>query len=165
MPVPAGTYYVKAEAPSQISVLDEWYDNIVEDGTPGIPGGASVVAVLPRTVVSNVDFSLSNGAEIRGTVTYESGMPIGDDLWVRVYDVHTNQVRSCDALLHVVRNFKHPDGSPPRPEQDFWQIEEDIILNDLAVAEKRIERIELDRKRGKKPEGEEYPLVKSCHEI
>jgi GTP-binding protein YchF len=76
-----------------------------------------------------------------------------------------NQVRTCDALLHVVRNFRHPDGSLPRPEQDFRQMEEDIILNDLVVAEKRLERIELDRKRGKKPEGEEYPLVKSCHEL
>ncbi|MBW1853004.1 MAG: redox-regulated ATPase YchF [Deltaproteobacteria bacterium] len=76
-----------------------------------------------------------------------------------------NQVRICDALLHVVRNFKGLDGSPPAPQQDFWMLEEEMILSDLMVAEKRIERIELDGKRGKKPEGEEYSLVKSCHEL
>ncbi len=75
-----------------------------------------------------------------------------------------NLVRPCDALLHVVRNFEGSGGSPAAPEQDFWQLEEDMILSDLVVAEKRIERIELDKKRGKKPEGEEFSLLKSCCE-
>lgn len=76
-----------------------------------------------------------------------------------------NQVRICDALLHVVRNFKGLDGTSPPSEQDFRKLEEDMILSDLAVAEKRIERLDLDRKRGRKPEGEEYSLVKSCCEL
>ena len=75
-----------------------------------------------------------------------------------------NQVRPCDALLHVVRNFEGPGGSPATPEQDFWQLEEEMVLSDLVVAEKRIERIELDSKRGKKPEVEEKSLLKSCCE-
>ncbi len=73
-----------------------------------------------------------------------------------------NQLRICDSLLHVIRNFNGHSESPPTPEQDFWQIEEEMILSDLAVAEKRIERIELDRKRGKKHEEKEYLLLKSC---
>ena len=75
-----------------------------------------------------------------------------------------NQVRICDALLLVVKNFKGFDGSSPTSEQDFWKVEEEMILSDLVVAEKRIERLDLDRKRGKKPEGDEYELVKSCEE-
>lgn len=75
-----------------------------------------------------------------------------------------NQVRICDALLHVVRNFRPPGGSPATPEQDFSQFEEEMILSDLVVAEKRIERIELDRKRGKMPEGHECSLLRSCRE-
>lgn len=75
-----------------------------------------------------------------------------------------NQVRICDALLLVVKNFKGFDGSSPTPEQDFWKVEEEMILSDLVVAEKRIERLDLDRKRGKKPEGDEYDLVKACEE-
>jgi GTP-binding protein YchF len=73
-----------------------------------------------------------------------------------------NQIRICDALLHVVRNFQAPGGPPPIPEQDFQQLEEEMILSDLVVAEKRIEKIELDLKRGKKPKGEEASLLKSC---
>jgi ribosome-binding ATPase YchF (GTP1/OBG family) len=65
----------------------------------------------------------------------------------------------------VVRNFRGPVGSDPSPVEDFWQIEEEMILNDLVVAEKRIERIELDTKRGNKPKGNEYALVKACREI
>ncbi|MBK5099962.1 MAG: redox-regulated ATPase YchF [Desulfobacteraceae bacterium] len=75
-----------------------------------------------------------------------------------------NQARICDALLHVVRNFRPPGGSPATHEQDFWQFEEEMILSDLIVAEKRIERIELDRKRGKMPEGDEYSFLRSCRE-
>lgn len=70
-----------------------------------------------------------------------------------------NQARTCDALIHVVRNFKTDALPDPSPETDFWSLEEEMILSDLVVAEKRIERIELDRKRGKKPEGEEADLI------
>jgi len=51
------------------------------------------------------------------------------------------------------------------PEKDFWLLEEEIIMNDLLVIEKRLERIELDNKRGKKPEGEEHSLLKTCHDV
>ena len=76
-----------------------------------------------------------------------------------------NQVRICDALILVIRNFQPPGGIEPTPEKDFWRVEEEIIINDLVVAEKRIERIEQDAKRGKKPDEEEYSLVKSCLEL
>jgi GTP-binding protein YchF len=76
-----------------------------------------------------------------------------------------NQVRACDALIHVVRNFQPVGGIPPAPEEDFWRLEEEMILYDLMVAEKRIERVELDNKRGKKPDKEEYSLLKSCLEV
>jgi len=76
-----------------------------------------------------------------------------------------NQVRTCDALLHVVRNFKIPGGPEPTPEKDFWQLEEEMVLSDLVVAEKRIERIELDLKRGKKEEEHELLLVQECRDL
>jgi len=75
-----------------------------------------------------------------------------------------NQVRVCDGLLHVVRNFEEAGGSPVTPEKDFRRLEEEMILSDLEVAEKRIERIALDRKRGKKPDGKESALLESCRE-
>lgn len=75
-----------------------------------------------------------------------------------------NQVRICDALLEVVRNFEGPTGFAPTPGQDFSRLEEEMVLSDLVVAEKRIDKIELDRKRGKKDGEKEYPLLKSCCE-
>jgi ribosome-binding ATPase len=76
-----------------------------------------------------------------------------------------NQARVCDALVHVVRNFKGPGGIPPSPEADFRQSEEEMILNDLGVTEKRIERIDLDAKRGKKPDEEELSLIRTSREM
>ncbi|HDZ89701.1 MAG TPA: redox-regulated ATPase YchF [Deltaproteobacteria bacterium] len=76
-----------------------------------------------------------------------------------------NQIRTCDALLHVVRNFEGTVGTPPAPEEDFRRIEEEMILSDLVVAEKRVERLELDRKRGKKPSEEEASLINSCCQV
>ena len=73
------------------------------------------------------------------------------------------QARICDALIHVTRNFTS-GGLEPGPETDFWKTEEEMILGDLVVAEKRIERMELDAKRGKKPDEEEHSLIKACRE-
>jgi len=75
------------------------------------------------------------------------------------------QARICDALIHVIRNFKTMGGLEPDSESDFWQTEEEMILSDLVVAEKRVERMELDAKRGKKPDGEEHALIHSCREM
>jgi len=74
------------------------------------------------------------------------------------------QARVCDALIHVIRNFTAA-GVEPASEADFWKTEEEMILSDLVVAEKRIERMELDAKRGKKPDEEEAHLLKACKEI
>ncbi len=63
-----------------------------------------------------------------------------------------NQVRPCDALIHVVRNFRGTLGVPPTPEADIRAVEEDMIISDLAVVEKKLERMELDAKRGKRDE-------------
>ncbi|MBW1786927.1 MAG: redox-regulated ATPase YchF [Deltaproteobacteria bacterium] len=87
----------------------------------------------------------------------DSGAAWDDGTW--------NRVRVCDGFLHVVRNFEDRAGTPADPGKDFQRLEEDMIVNDLAVAEKRMERIELDKKRGKKPEGDELRLVAACREV
>ncbi len=79
-------------------------------------------------------------------------------------DVIWNLARTCEGLIHVVRNFTDAAGAGPEPEGDFKRLEQDMILSDLGVVEKRIERIEKDIKRGKKSEEEEYLLLKSCAE-
>jgi len=74
-------------------------------------------------------------------------------------------VRTCDALLHVVRNFEGFGGEPATPLADFSRINEEMIFADLLVVEKRLERLELDGKRGKKTDPEELRLLQECKEM
>jgi GTP-binding protein YchF len=60
--------------------------------------------------------------------------------------------RNADALLHVVRMFRdpavpHPSGSID-PARDVRTMEDEIILADLGVIERRLERLERDLKKG-----------------
>ncbi len=74
-------------------------------------------------------------------------------------------VRSCDALIHVVRNFSPPGGEPPRPLADFRDLDSELVFADLVAVEKRLERLEADAKRGKKADPEELALLGRCSEI
>jgi ribosome-binding ATPase len=77
--------------------------------------------------------------------------------------------KNADALVHVVRAFRdpavaHPAGSID-PARDAQTMEDELILADLGVAERRLERIEKDLKRGKSAElQKERDLVQRCTE-
>jgi ribosome-binding ATPase YchF (GTP1/OBG family) len=73
-----------------------------------------------------------------------------------------NLVKDCDALIHVIRNFKVYGFEDPTPREDFHKLDQELMLADLVVVEKRLERLELDRKRGKKIEVEELSLLNEC---
>ena len=72
------------------------------------------------------------------------------------------QVRECDALIHVVRNFSAFGGEPPDPRGDVQAMNQELVLSDLMVVEKRLERLAQDQKRGKKPDPEELSLLEQC---
>lgn len=74
------------------------------------------------------------------------------------------QVRDCDALIHAVRNFKAYGFSTPSPKADAAAIDQELIISDLVVVEKRLERLALDERRGKKPSPEEIALLNRCKE-
>jgi ribosome-binding ATPase YchF (GTP1/OBG family) len=64
--------------------------------------------------------------------------------------------RNADALVHVVRAFDdesapHPAGSV-NPARDAQTIEDELLLADLGVAERRLERLEKDLKKGRTAE-------------
>lgn len=73
-----------------------------------------------------------------------------------------NQVRDCDALIHVVRNFGGYGFEKPAPYEDFQEIDQDLILTDLMVIEKKLEHVGLEHKRGKKADPEELSLLNLC---
>ena len=59
--------------------------------------------------------------------------------------------RNADALLHVVRAFGDPSVPHPQgtidPLRDLRTIEDELVLADLGVAERRLERLEKDLKK------------------
>jgi GTP-binding protein YchF len=75
--------------------------------------------------------------------------------------------KNADALVHVVRAFRdesvaHPSGSV-NPARDAQAMEDELLLADLGVAERRLERIEKDLKKGRSAELErERDLVQRC---
>ena len=75
---------------------------------------------------------------------------------------YVSQMRECDALVHVVRNFGGYGFETPHPAHDFDTMAQELILADLVVIEKRLERIVLDQKRGKKPDQTEARLLDEC---
>jgi ribosome-binding ATPase len=65
-------------------------------------------------------------------------------------------LRVVDAMAHVLRVFEsdtvpHEKGSVD-PLRDFEDVEMELILSDLVVVEKRMERVDKDRKRARSPE-------------
>ena len=76
-------------------------------------------------------------------------------------------LRNVDAFAHVLRLFAsdtipHEKGSVD-PIRDMEDLETELILNDFAVLEKRLERLEKDRKKIKNPElDREYDLLVKC---
>jgi GTP-binding protein YchF len=75
--------------------------------------------------------------------------------------------RNADALLHVVRAFR--DESVPHPKttvdpgRDAREMEEELILADLGVVERRLERLERDLKKQNTPElRREQEVLQRC---
>ena len=81
--------------------------------------------------------------------------------------VQTASLREMDALAHVVRVFDdvsvpHPAGSVD-PQRDIENVELELILSDLAITERRLERLEKDLKKQKNPVFEkEQHVLKVC---
>src|SRR5688572_15603387 len=85
---------------------------------------------------------------------------------------HLARLRDSDALLHVVRAFEdpanpHPDGSVD-PARDLEQLDLEFILADLALTERRLERLKGSGQHGTQAEreaaGREEVVLRRIHE-
>lgn len=75
--------------------------------------------------------------------------------------------KNADALVHVVRAFQDPAVPHPLesvdPARDAQVIEDELILADLAVAERRLERLDKDLKKGRTADLErEHEVLERC---
>ncbi len=78
-------------------------------------------------------------------------------------------LRVADAFAQVLRVFQdetvpHEHGSVD-PTRDFEDVETELILSDLVVVEKRLDRVDKDRKKTRNPDlDKEYELLVRCKE-
>jgi ribosome-binding ATPase len=72
------------------------------------------------------------------------------------------QLRDCDALIHVVRSFAGYGLEAPTPLKDIRYLDQEMVLADLLVVEKRLENLEQEKQRGKKFNPEEFELLIAC---
>ncbi len=74
-------------------------------------------------------------------------------------------VRQCDALLVVVRDFESalvPSEKGVNAARDLRDIDAELVLEDLAVVETRLERIEKELRIGKKEAAAEGEALQKC---
>jgi len=100
-----------------------------------------------KTIYAQVEYFLPG---------YKTDSPAEQSIWT--------SVRDCDALLHVVRNHAAYGFEKQSPLEDFIKLDQELILADLVVVEKRLERVELDEKRGKPTDKEEKALLTQCRQ-
>lgn len=80
---------------------------------------------------------------------------------------YLSQMRQADALLHVLRDFEDPGVAHVEntidPVRDAALVNTEFLLADLDTVERRIGRLELDLKKGKKDEAvRELDLLRRC---
>ena len=82
-------------------------------------------------------------------------------------DMGATDFRNLDVLVHVVRAFDEepsPQGAVPgTPERNVTELDLELILCDLAVIERRLERLEKELKKRKNPDlSGEDALLRRC---
>lgn len=77
-----------------------------------------------------------------------------------------DDVRDCDAIVHVVRAFENPDvphvTESINPQKDLETVDMELLFADLELLEKRIERIKTGKKI-KKEQAEELILLERLY--
>ena len=73
----------------------------------------------------------------------------------------TKEFRNADALLHVVRAFADEVAGVPDPRRDILDLETELILADLEVVDRRLERLEASLlKQKKEVEAKEQEILR-----
>lgn len=99
-------------------------------------------------------------------VTYMDlqGMPGGMENKREYMSLLLTHMRPMDALLLVLRNFAEHGSDPPDAARDFRELQDEFLIADLATIEKRMEKLVLEQKRGKKIPVREKELLDACAE-
>jgi GTP-binding protein YchF len=139
--------------------------------TPGRLGSTAVhmgVARVPDRRLDELARVFQPGKVTHATVEYVDTPAISRESLREPQFVAS--LRAADAFAHVLRLFAddaipHVEGSLDAA-RDWRHVELELILSDLVVIEKRLERLEKDLKKIKNPELEhEQALLQRCREF
>jgi GTP-binding protein YchF len=130
-------------------------------------GEASIgISKVPDARLDRLTAMYNPKKRVPATVEFtDLAMPAGKGAAAALVDV--TGYKNADALVHVVRAFQdpampHPAGSID-PARDAQAMEDELILADLGVAERRLERLEKDLKKNRSAELEkEREVIVAC---
>lgn len=109
-----------------------------------------------KTTYAQIEFM-----DVAGLITSQEGQKSGSAKFL-------NDVRPCDALVHVLRVFSDPDivhvSDAIDPARDLETVEMELLFADLELIEKRIERIKTGKKITKE-NAEELTLLEKCYPV
>lgn len=74
-----------------------------------------------------------------------------------------NQLRNCDAFVVIIKNFDKQDIKDPI--LDLKEIQDEMLLADLSVVEKRLSTLEMDKKKGKPVNEKEVLLLSKAKRL
>ncbi len=137
------------------------------DGESIPPGGqlAPVLGVVPvpDPRVDWLDQLYHGRKKVNAQVTYMDlqGMSGGVESRQQYMSMLLTHMRPMDAFLTVVRNFTDTVLGAPDPQRDFRELQDEFIIADLATVEKRLEKLSLEEKKGRKV-GVEKELLEAC---
>lgn len=125
-----------------------------------LPAGGQAAPVLgvvsvPDPRVEWLDALYHAKRKIHAQVTYMdlqgmSGVLESKQQYMSLLLTH---MRPVDAFLTVIRNFTDPALGSPDAAADFRELEEEFIIADLGTVEKRLEKLALEERKGKKSGG------------
>lgn len=140
------------------------------DGESVAPGGQLTpvlgVVPVPDPRVDWLDQLYHGRKKVNAQVTYMDlqGMSGGVESRQQYMSMLLTHMRPMDAFLTVVRNFTDTVLGAPDPQQDFRELQDEFIIADLATVEKRLEKLSLEEKKGRKV-GVEKELLEACARI
>src|SRR5258705_9877976 len=130
-------------------------------------GEASIgISKVPDARVDRLTAMYNPRKRVPATIEFtDLAMPAGTGGAAALVDVAA--YKNADALVHVVRAFQdpsvpHPSGAVD-PARDAQAMEDELILADLGVVERRLERLGKNPKKGRTPElARERDVIITC---
>lgn len=147
------------------------FEILMQGAGAAAPPGASArdrvgVVKVPDARIDTLTSMFNPKKTVLATIQFVDSAAAGQGKPGKGQDLFTS-VRQCDALVAVVRDFENPAVPALKgvdAARDLRELEAELVLNDLAICETRLERIEKEMKIGKKEAAAEGEVLKVCRE-